>query len=118
MKPSEWQEANRIIGKMQDELENLQKPNSNGTATTAKNLTPTIKELVNARNVLSRIADDLISENIKKTRSGSRSRSGSYQSGGESVYETGTKANGLVRPKSNKKTRKHLVKKSRKRGRR
>ena len=86
MKASEWIVANRIIGNMKEELETLQVHDSNGTATKAKRLTSTITKLVNARNVLSEIADDLISGNIKKTRS--RSGSGSYQSGGDGVYKS------------------------------
>ena len=86
MKSSEWREANKIIGNMKKELEKLQVHDSNGTATKAKHLTSTITKLVNARNVLSEIADDLITGNIKNTRT--RSGSGSYQSGGDGVYKS------------------------------
>lgn len=88
MKALEWREANRIIGNMKEELENLQVHDSNGTATKARRLTSTITKLVNARNVLSKIADDLISGNIKNTRTRTRSGSGSYQSGGDGVYKS------------------------------
>jgi len=102
MKASEWIVANRIIGNMKKELENLQVHDSNGTATKAKRLTSTITKLVNARNVLSEIADDLISGNIKKTRT--RSGSGSYQSGGDGVYDYKSKSGTRSRYRSRSRT--------------
>ena len=102
MKSSEWREANKIIGNMKKELEKLQVHDSNGTATKAKHLTSTITKLVNARNVLSEIADDLISGNIKKTRS--RSGSGSYQSGGDGVYKSKSGTRSRYRPRNRSRT--------------